>query len=93
MTTIDWIVLIFTLIATVTYGVYKGRGSNSLDAYFRGNRQMPWFLVLLGIMRPQASAITLLSGPGHAYPDGIRFVQYSFGLPLATIIIGVWLCT
>ena len=90
MTTIDWIVLIFTLIATVTYGVYKGRGSNSLDAYFRGNRQMPWFLVLLGIMGTQASAITFLSGPGQAYSDGMRFVQYYFGLPLAMIVICVW---
>jgi SSS family solute:Na+ symporter len=90
MTTIDWLVLIITLIATVTYGVYKGRGSNSLDAYFRGNRQMPWFLVLLGIMGTQASAITFLSGPGQAYTDGMRFVQYYFGLPLAMIVICVW---
>ena len=90
MTTIDWIVLIFTLIATVSYGVYKGRGAHSLDAYFRGNQQMPWFLVLLGIMGTQASAITFLSGPGQAYSDGMRFVQYYFGLPLAMIVICVW---
>ena len=90
MSTIDWIVLIFTLIATVSYGVYKGRGAHSLDAYFRGNRQMPWFLVLLGIMGTQASAITFLSGPGQAYSDGMRFVQYYFGLPLAMIVICIW---
>jgi len=87
MNTIDLIVLCVTLLLIVTYGVYKSRSSRDLDGYFRGNQSMPWFLVLLSIMGTQASAITFISGPGQAYTDGMRFVQYYFGLPLAMIVI------
>jgi len=87
MNTIDLIVLCATLLLIVTYGVYKSRSSRDLDGYFRGNQSMPWFLVLLSIMGTQASAITFISGPGQAYTDGMRFVQYYFGLPLAMIVI------
>ena len=87
MSTIDLIVLCATLLSIVAYGVYKSRSTRDLDGYFRGNQSMPWFLVLLSIMGTQASAITFLSGPGQAYTDGMRFVQYYFGLPLAMIVI------
>lgn len=87
MSTIDLIVLCATLLTIVAYGVYKSRSTRDLDGYFRGNQSMPWFLVLLSIMGTQASAITFLSGPGQAYTDGMRFVQYYFGLPLAMIVI------
>lgn len=83
----DWTVLILTLVIVILYGVYKSRSSKNLDGYFLSNRDMPWYLVLLGIMGTQASAITFLSAPGQAYTDGMRFVQYYFGLPLAMIII------
>lgn len=83
----DWLVLIFTLVLVVVYGVYKSRTTKNLDGYFLSNRDMPWYLVLLSIMGTQASAITFLSAPGQAYSDGMRFVQYYFGLPLAMIII------
>lgn len=83
----DWIVLILTLVIVILYGVYKSRSSKNLDGYFLSNHDMPWYLVLLGIMGTQASAITFLSAPGQAYTDGMRFVQYYFGLPLAMIII------
>lgn len=83
----DWTVLIVTLVFVILYGVYKGRTTKNLDGYFLSNRDMPWYLVLLGIMGTQASAITFLSAPGQAYTDGMRFVQYYFGLPLAMIII------
>lgn len=83
----DWIVLVVTLSFIILYGVYKGRTSKNLDGYFLSNRDMPWYLVLLGIMGTQASAITFLSAPGQAYTDGMRFVQYYFGLPIAMIII------
>ncbi len=83
----DWIVLIITLVFIIAYGVYKSRTSKNLDGYFLSNRDMPWYLVLLSIMGTQASAITFLSAPGQAYSDGMRFVQYYFGLPLAMIII------
>ena len=83
----DWIVLVVTLTAIIIYGVYKSRTTKNLDGYFLSNRDMPWYLVLLSIMGTQASAITFISAPGQAYTDGMRFVQYYFGLPLAMIII------
>ena len=87
MSNIDWIVLFVTLITIIVYGIYKSRTTKNLEGYFLSNRNMPWYLVLLSIMGTQASAITFLSAPGQAYTDGMRFVQYYFGLPLAMIII------
>jgi len=83
----DWIVLIITLLGVIAYGIYKSRTSRNLEGYFLSNRQMPWWLVLLSIMGTQASAITFLTAPGQAYTDGMRFVQYYFGLPLAMIVL------
>src|SRR6476469_6400063 len=87
MSSADWIVLAVTLAAIIAYGLYKSRTTKNLDGYFLDNRSMPWWLVLLSIMGTQASAITFLSGPGQAYSDGMRFVQYYFGLPLAMVVI------
>jgi Na+/proline symporter len=87
MSRIDWIILAVTLCGIIIYGIYKSRTTKNLDGYFLSNRTMPWYLVLLSIMGTQASAITFLSAPGQAYTDGMRFVQYYFGLPLAMIII------
>ena len=83
----DWIILVVTLTCIIIYGVYKSRSTKNLDGYFLSNRDMPWYLVLLSIMGTQASAITFISAPGQAYTDGMRFVQYYFGLPLAMIVI------
>jgi len=90
MSRIDWIVLIVTLLAIITYGLYKSRTSRNLDGYFLSNRSLPWGLVLLSIMGTQASAITFLSAPGQAYTDGMRFVQYYFGIPLAMVVICIF---
>ena len=87
MSGIDWIVLSLTLVGIIAYGLYKSRTSKDLDGYFRSNRSMPWYLVLLSIMGTQASAVTFLSAPGQAYTDGMRFVQYYFGLPLAMVVL------
>ncbi|HCL06777.1 MAG TPA: sodium:solute symporter, partial [Chitinophagaceae bacterium] len=87
MSKIDWIVLVITLVGIITYGLYKSKTSKNLEGYFLSNRSMPWYLVLLSIMGTQASAITFLSAPGQAFTDGMRFVQYYFGLPLAMIIL------
>ncbi|WP_018615536.1 sodium:solute symporter [Segetibacter koreensis] len=87
MSHIDWIVLSATLIGIIAYGLYKSRTSKDLDGYFRSNRSLPWYLVLLSIMGTQASAVTFLSAPGQAYTDGMRFVQYYFGLPLAMVVL------
>lgn len=90
MSQIDWIVLVITLLAIISYGLYKSRTSHNLDGYFLSNRSLPWGLVLLSIMGTQASAITFLSAPGQAYTDGMRFVQYYFGIPLAMIVICIF---
>jgi Na+/proline symporter len=90
MSSIDWVVLVVTFILIISYGLYKSNATKNLEGYFLSNRSMPWYLVLLGIMGTQASAITFLSAPGQAYTDGMRFVQYYFGLPLAMIVIVVW---
>lgn len=88
MSTLDWIVLLATLFAMIAYGLYKGRGhASGAQSYLLADKQMPWYVVLLGIMATQASAITFLSAPGQAYTDGMRFVQYYFGLPIAMVVI------
>ncbi|HSC40498.1 MAG TPA: hypothetical protein VLD19_21595, partial [Chitinophagaceae bacterium] len=89
MSRADWIVLVITLAAIIAWGLYKSRTTRNLDGYFLSNRTMPWWLVLLSIMGTQASAITFLSAPGQAYTDGMRFVQYYFGLPLAMVVLSI----
>jgi solute:Na+ symporter, SSS family len=86
---VDWLVLVGTLGGIVAYGIHRSRTSRNLEGYFLSNREMPWFMVLLSIMGTQASAITFLSAPGQAYTDGMRFVQYYFGLPLAMIVLSM----
>src|SRR5436190_6485621 len=90
MKQLDWIVLVVTLLVIIGYGLYKSRTSRNLDGYFLSNRSLPWGLVLLSIMGTQASAITFLAAPGQAYTDGMRFVQYYFGLPLAMVVICIF---
>ena len=87
MTQLDWIVLVLTLAVVILYGVYKSRTTRNLEGYFLSNRSMHWGLILLSIIGTQASAITFISAPGQAYTDGMRFVQYYFGLPLAMVVI------
>jgi Na+/proline symporter len=87
MSTIDWTVLIITLSGIIIYGVIRGGRQRTMDGYYLSNRSMPWYVILLSIMGTQASAITFLSGPGQAYTDGMRFVQYYFGLPLAMVVL------
>lgn len=88
MSTLDWIVLFVTLASMIAYGLHKGRGHESgAQSYLLADKEMPWYIVLLGIMATQASAITFLSAPGQAYTDGMRFVQYYFGLPIAMVVI------
>jgi Na+/proline symporter len=87
MSSIDWIVLSTTILFIVVYGIYKSRGSKNIDGYLLGDRSLPWYNVGLSVMATQASAITFLSAPGLAYTDGMRFVQFYFGLPIAMIIL------
>jgi solute:Na+ symporter, SSS family len=90
MSTIDWIILITSLAGIIMYGVYKSAHSKNLEGYFLSNNSMPWYIVLLSIMGTQASAITFLSAPGQAYTDGMRFVQYYFGLPIAMVVVCIF---
>ena len=87
MSAIDWIVLALTLLAIVGYGVWKGRAVRTADAYLRGGSDMKWYTIGLSIMATQASAITFLSMPGQAYEDGMGFVQFYFGVPLAMVLL------
>ena len=89
MSQIDWIVLVGTLLCIISYGLYKSRTTRNLDGYFLSNRSLPWGLVLLSIMGTQASAITFLSAPGQGFTDGMRFVQFYFGLPLAMVVLSI----
>lgn len=87
MQQLDWIVLTFTLLFIVIYGVYKTKGSANVQEYILGNKETPWWTVGLSVMATQASAITFLSTPGQAYHDGMGFVQFYFGLPIAMVVI------
>ncbi len=89
MNVVDWVVLFGTLLLIVGYGAWKTRGSKSMQSYLLGNKSLPWWTVCISIMATQASAITFLSTTGQAYEDGMRFIQFYFGLPLAMIILSV----
>jgi SSS family transporter len=88
MEAIDWVILCATLAFIVLYGVYKTRGKQTAAEYLKGG-DARWWTVGLSVMATQASAITFLSTPGQAYTDGMEFVQFYFGLPIAVIIICV----
>ena len=87
MELVDWIILLSTLIFIVTYGIWKTRGSQNIKDYVLGGKEANWVTIGLSVMATQASAITFLSTPGQAYHDGMGFVQFYFGLPLAMVVI------
>ena len=84
---IDWMVMLGTLFFIVAYGVWKTRGTKNIQGYLLGGNDSNWWVIGLSVMATQASAITFLSVPGQAYMEGMGFVQFYFGLPLAMIII------
>lgn len=87
MGSIDWIILLGTLLFIVAYGTYKSRGSKNVTDYLKGGNKAHWWTIGLSVMATQASAITFLSTPGQAFHDGMGFVQFYFGLPLAMVVI------
>lgn len=89
MQQIDWIILIGTLLFIVLYGTYKSRGSKNVTDYLKGGNDSRWWTIGLSVMATQASAITFLSTPGQAFHDGMGFVQFYFGLPIAMVVICV----
>jgi Na+/proline symporter len=87
MTPLDWIVLFGWIAFLVSYGLWRGRGSTSVNQYLLAGKTMPWYAMGLSIMATQASAITFISTTGQAYVDGMRFVQFYFGLPVAMVLL------
>ena len=90
MEIIDWTVLIGTLLIIVIYGSYKTKKNNNIESFLKANNSTGWFTIGLSVMATQASAITFLSTPGQAFNDGMGFIQFYFGLPLAMIIICIF---
>jgi Na+/proline symporter len=91
MRPLDWFVLVGCLILVAGYGTWRGRGSNTVKKYMLGGNSIPWYAIAFSIMATQASAITFISTTGQSYVDGMRFVQFYFGLPIAMIILSVTL--
>ena len=87
MRPLDWVVLVGSLSSIIAYGLYRGRGSNTVDRYLLAGKTMPWYAMALSIMATQASAITFISTTGQSYVDGMRFVQFYFGMPLAMVAL------
>ena len=88
---LDWVIVIGWLTYVVTHGIRRSRGTNGIDAYFLANRSIPWWAVGLSVMATQLSAVTMIGTTGQGATDGMRFVQFYFGLPLAMVILGVTL--
>jgi len=89
MSALDWLVLFGTLGIIIGYGVWKTRGPSDMAVYLHGGYRDHWLTVGLAVMATQASAITFLSLPGQAYEDGLRFIQFYFGLPLAMVVLSI----
>ena len=87
MSNIDWCILLITLIGVAVYGIYKSRGTKNIEGYLLADRKLPWYHVGFSVIATQASAITFLSAPGQAFSDGMRFVQFYFGLPIAMVVL------
>src|SRR2546423_4227674 len=87
MRTLDWIVLVGSLVFIVSYGLSKSRGASTVNKYLLAGRTMPWYAMALSIMATQAGAVTFISTTGQSYVDGMRFVQFYFGLPIAMVIL------
>lgn len=89
MSTIDWIIMCGFLVFVAIYGVWKTRKTKDLKDYILASKTTPWYIVAISIMATQASAITFLSTPGQAYVDGMRFIQFYIGLPIAMVILSI----
>ncbi len=88
---IDWFIVAAYLIWVVYDGLKRTKASSAIEGYFLANRSLPWWAVGLTVMATQMSAITLVGTTGQGYADGMRFVQFYFGLPVAMIILSLTL--
>jgi Na+/proline symporter len=89
MNYIDWVVLFVTIASIVVYGTWRTRKTSTMEGFLKGDNSMKWWMIGVSIMATQASAVTFLSVPGQAIEDGMRFLQFYFGLPLAMVIISI----
>ena len=89
MNAADWLVLVGTMVGIALYGFWRTRHIRSLNTYLRGSQSTGWGTIGLSVMATQASAITFLSTPGQGYEDGLSFVQFYFGLPIAMVILSI----
>ena len=87
MSLLDWVVLLSSTAFIVLFGIWKSRKNRNIEAYLLGNHTTHWGTIGLSVMATQASAITFLSTPGQAFSDGMGFIQFYFGLPIAMVII------
>jgi SSS family solute:Na+ symporter len=90
MKELDWVILIATLLFITIYGIAKNLKNQTSESYVVGSRDMKWYAICISIMTTQASAVTFISTPGQGFVDGMRFVQFYFGLPLAMIVLSVF---
>ncbi|MGZ5958167.1 MAG: sodium:solute symporter family transporter, partial [Myxococcaceae bacterium] len=87
MSALDWAVLVLTLVGIVAFGSWRSRGVHTTESYLRAGKDIRWWTIGLSVIATQASAITFLSVPGQAYQDGLGFVQFYFGLPIAMVLL------
>ena len=88
---INWVIVVGWLTYVVIYGIRRSRGATDMDAYLRASRSLPWWAVGLSVMATQFSAVTMIGTTGQGATDGMRFIQFYFGLPVAMVILGVTL--
>ena len=88
---VDWFIVAAYLIWVVYDGLKRTKASSAVEGYFLANRSLPWWAVGLTVLATQMSAITLVGTTGQGYADGMRFVQFYFGLPVAMIILSLTL--
>src|SRR3990170_83799 len=91
MRTLDWLIVLAYLVWIVWDGLYRTKSANEVEGYFLASRSLPWWAVGLSVMATQLSAITLVGATGQGYADGMRFVQFYLGLPIAMVILSVTL--
>ena len=90
MRELDWVVLVATLLFITFYGIAKNLRNQTAESYVVGTRDMKWWAICISILTTQASAVTFISTPGQGFVDGMRFVQFYFGLPLAMIVLSAF---
>jgi Na+/proline symporter len=88
---INWVIVVVYLVYVVTDGLRRAKGTRNVEGYFLANRDLPWWAVGLSVMATQLSAVTMIGTTGQGATDGMRFVQFYFGLPVAMVILGVTL--